>query len=205
MNRKFKIILLILSLSLTLSYMSNTYSRYVADATGNLEVLFAKWQILVNGQDIEDQTTSSIKLTPVIDANDNVAQGKIAPSSKGHFDIVINPENVDVSFEYAIKLAVLNENMPDIMVTKYSILDNDYVEGTTTLDIEDIQNNEIIGSFDYTQGQKYETFTVRVYFEWYEGTNELMNDEADTAVVTSLTDENDSLDIEAKIQFKQKL
>ncbi len=204
MNRKFKIILLILSLSLTLSYMSNTYSRYVADATGNLEVLFAKWQILVNGQDIEDQTTSSIKLTPVIDANDNVAQGKIAPSSKGHFDIVINPENVDVSFEYAIKLAVLNENMPDIMVTKYSILDNDYVEGTT-LDIEDIQNNEIIGSFDYTQGQKYETFTVRVYFEWYEGTNELMNDEADTAVVTALTDENDSLDIEAKIQFKQKL
>lgn len=205
MNRKFKIILLILSLSLTLSYMSNTYSRYVADATGNLEVLFAKWQILVNGQDIEDQTTSSIKLTPVIDANDNVAQGKIAPSSKGHFDIVINPENVDVSFEYAIKLAVLNENMPDIMVTKYSILDNDYVEGTTTLDIEDIQNNEIIGSFDYTQGKKYETFTVRVYFEWYEGTNELMNDEADTAVVTALTDENDSLDIEAKIQFKQKL
>lgn len=204
MNRKFKIILLILSLSLTLSYMSNTYSRYVADATGNLEVLFAKWQILVNGQDIEDQTTSSIKLTPVIDANDNVAQGKIAPSSKGHFDIVINPENVDVSFEYAIQLAVLNENMPDIMVTKYSILDNDYVEGTT-LDIEDIQNNEIIGSFDYTQGKKYETFTVRVYFEWYEGTNELMNDEADTAVVTALTDENDSLDIEAKIQFKQKL
>lgn len=204
MNRKFKIILLILSLSLTLSYMSNTYSRYVADATGNLEVLFAKWQILVNGQDIEAQTTSSIKLTPVIDANDNVAQGKIAPSSKGHFDIVINPENVDVSFEYAIQLAVLNENMPDIMVTKYSILDNDYVEGTT-LDIEDIQNNEIIGSFDYTQGKKYETFTVRVYFEWYEGTNELMNDEADTAVVTALTDENDSLDIEAKIQFKQKL
>ena len=204
MNRKFKIILLILSLSLTLSYMSNTYSRYVADATGNLEVLFAKWQILVNGQDVEDQTTSSIKLTPVIDANDNVAQGKIAPSSKGHFDIVINPENVDVSFEYAIQLAVLNENMPDIMVTKYSILDNDYVEGTT-LDIEDIQNNEIIGSFDYTQGKKYETFTVRVYFEWYEGTNELMNDETDTAVVTALTDENDSLDIEAKIQFKQKL
>lgn len=204
MNRKFKIILLILSLSLTLSYMSNTYSRYVADATGNLEVLFAKWQILVNGQDIEDQTTSSIRLTPVIDANANVAQGKIAPSSKGHFDIVINPENVDVSFEYAIQLAVLNENMPDIMVTKYSILDNEYVEGTT-LDIEDIQNNEIIGSFDYTQGKKYETFTVRVYFEWYEGTNELMNDEADTAVVTALTDENDSLDIEAKIQFKQKL
>lgn len=203
MNRKFKIILLILSLSLTLSYMSNTYSRYVADTTGNLEVLFAKWQILVNGKDIEDQTVSSIELTPVIDANENIAQGKIAPSSKGHFDIVINPENVDVSFEYAIKLAVLNENMPDLMVTKYSILDSNYVEGQTTLTINDITNNEIAGSFDYNKGSKYEPFTVRVYFEWYEGNNNLMDDEADTAVATSL--ENDSLDIKAEIQFKQKL
>lgn len=205
MNRKFKIILLILSLSLTLSYMSNTYSRYVADTTGNLEVLFAKWQILVNGQDIEKETTSSIQLTPVIDANENVAAGKLAPSSKGHFDIVINPENVDVSFEYAIKLAVLNENMPDLMITQYSILDNDYVEGQTTLDINNITNNEIAGSFDYTQGQKYEPFTVRVYFEWYDGDDGQMDDEADTAVVTSLTNENDSLDIKAEIQFKQKL
>lgn len=207
MARKFKILILIFSLSLTLSFMSNTYSRYVADATGNLEVLFAKWQILVNDSDITNQTSSSIELTPVVEENENVASGKIAPASKGYFDIAINPENVEVSFEYEITLDVLNENMPDLMITKYSILDSDYVVGDE-IEILTLNDNIIQGTLTYdndTEGFSYEPFTVRVYFEWYEGENEVMDDTADTAVVTSLTEENNTLDIEASIQFKQKI
>ena len=207
MIRKVKIILLIFSLSLTLSFMSNTYSRYVADTTGNLELLFAKWQILVNDSDITNQTSSSIELTPVVENNNNVASGTIAPSSKGYFDIDINPENVGVSFDYTITLDVLNENMPDLMITKYSILDSTYVEGNT-IDIKTMTGNVIEGTLTYdnnTADFKYEPFTIRVYFEWYEGENEQMDDAADTLVATSVTEENNTLDIEAKIQFKQKL
>ena len=201
MTKKIKILLLIFSLSLTLSYMSNTYSRYVADATGNVNVLFAKWQILVNDSDITNGTTSSIAITPEIDENPHVASGTIAPSSKGHFDIIINPENVGVSFEYDITLDVLNDDMPDLMITKYSILPKGYIEGNQ-VDVKPITNNVISESMDLTNN-KHETFTIRVYFEWFEGTknNETMNDEADTAVATN----NESLDIEAKISFKQKL
>ena len=207
MTKKFKIILLILSLSLTLSFMSNTYSRYVADTTGNVNVAFAKWQILVNDSDITSQSSSSIEITPVIDDNENVAKGTIAPSSKGHFDININPSNVGVSFDYEITLDILNENMPDLMITNYSIVDSDYVEGSEK-EIIPITDNIIIGSLNYdnnTEGFSYEPFTVRIYFEWYEGENELMDDVADTEVVTSLTEENNTLDIQAKIQFKQKI
>ena len=201
MTKKIKILLLIFSLSLTLSYMSNTYSRYVADATGNVNVLFAKWQILVNDSDITNGTTSSIAITPEIDENPHVASGTIAPSSKGHFDIIINPENVGVSFEYDITLDVLNDDMPDLMITKYSILPKGYIEGKQ-VDVKPITNNVISESMDLIDN-KHETFTIRVYFEWFEGTekNETMNDEADTAVATN----NESLDIEAKISFKQKL
>ena len=201
MTKKIKILLLIFSLSLTLSYMSNTYSRYVADATGNVNVLFAKWQILVNDSDITNGTTSSIAITPEIDENPHVASGTIAPSSKGHFDIMINPENVGVSFEYDITLDVLNDDMPDLMITKYSILPKGYIEGKQ-VDVKPITNNVISESMDLIDN-KHETFTIRVYFEWFEGTekNETMNDEADTAVATN----NESLDIEAKISFKQKL
>lgn len=201
MTKKIKILLLIFSLSLTLSYMSNTYSRYVADATGNVNVLFAKWQILVNDSDITNGTTSSIAITPEIDENPHVASGTIAPSSKGHFDIIINPENVGVSFEYDITLDVLNDDMPDLMITKYSILPKGYIEGNQ-VDVNPITNNVISESMDLINN-KHETFTIRVYFEWFEGTknNETMNDEADTAVATN----NESLDIEAKISFKQKL
>ncbi len=201
MTKKIKILLLIFSLSLTLSYMSNTYSRYVADATGNVNVLFAKWQILVNDNDITNGTTSSIAITPEIDANPHVASGTIAPSSKGHFDIIINPENAGVSFDYDITLDVLNDDMPDLMITKYSILPKGYVEGNQ-VDVTPITNNVISESRDLTNN-KHETFTIRVYFEWFEGAakNETMNDDADTAVATN----NESLDIEAKISFKQKL
>lgn len=201
MTKKIKILLLIFSLSLTLSYMSNTYSRYVADATGNVNMLFAKWQILVNDNDITNGTTSSIAITPEVDENPHVASGTIAPSSKGHFDIIINPENVGVSFEYDITLDVLNDNMPDLMITKYSILPKGYIEGDQ-VDVTPITNNVITETRDLVEN-KHETFTIRVYFEWFEGeeNNETMNDDADTAVAIN----NESLDIQAKISFKQKL
>ena len=201
MTKKIKILLLIFSLSLTLSYMSNTYSRYVADATGNVNVLFAKWQILVNDNDITNGTSSSIAITPEVDENPHVAAGTIAPSSKGHFDIVINPENVGVSFDYDITLDVLNENMPDLMITKYSILPKGYIEGDQ-VDVIPITNNVITETRDLVEN-KHEIFTIRVYFEWFEGeeNNETMNDDADTAVAIN----NESLDIQAKISFKQKL
>lgn len=210
MTRNFKIILLVISISLTLSFMSNTYSRYVIDTTGNVKVQFAKWQILVTDTDITNGTTSSIEITPVVDDDINVAKGTIAPTSKGHFDIDINPENVGVSFDYEITLDVLNDNMPDLMITNYAILPSNYVEGNNK-EIKPIDGNSIVGTLEYDNSEleegeepfRFESFTVRVYFEWYEGTDETMDDEADTAVASKEEDTN--LEIEAKIQFKQKL
>ena len=48
MLKRIKIILILLVLSVTLSFMSNTYSRYVAESTSNVQVSFAKWQILLS-------------------------------------------------------------------------------------------------------------------------------------------------------------
>jgi hypothetical protein len=238
MTKRIKIILILFTLSVTLSFMSNTYSRYVADTTGNVTMEFANWQILINNEDITNGETSIIELTPHIYKSAHVKENTIAPSSKGYFDITINPENVDVSFEYNLTLEVLNENMPDILVTKYSIIEKDTKE--EDIKINNISENTITGyknidgSIDgekqeeettepiedeneeeenteptpeEVKEQKIETFTIRVYFEWFEGNtddrNEEMNDEADTLVAND--EEVDSLEIEAKITFKQKL
>ena len=211
MAKKIKVFLLILSLAFTLSYMSNTYSRYVADSTGNVQMMFTKWQILVNDSDIVNETVSSIELTPVIDKNDNIAKDTIAPTSSGYFDITINPENVGVSFDYKITLDVLNENLPDIMITSYSKLDSNYVEGVTSLDILPITYNVITETLYFENPDensentefKHEPFTIRVYFEWYEGTNEVMDDAADTEIGASGDDE--TLDIKATVHFKQNV
>ena len=87
MRKRISFILLLISCSLCLSFMSSTYSRYVAGTTGNIDMLFAKWQILVDDLDIANQNNSTITFTPVIEANENVRANTIAPTSKGYFDI----------------------------------------------------------------------------------------------------------------------
>ena len=207
MSRKLRILLVFISLSLTLSLMSNTYSRYVADTTSNVEMQFASWQILVNENDITSSTTSSIELMPVMEENEHIANNTIAPSSKGYFDIDIDPTNVNVSFSYEVSLEVLNEDMPDLMITKYAILDSTYNEGDeiqTTV----VSNNIIEGSLNFNneiENYNYEPFTIRVYFEWFEGTNEQMNDTQDTQVGHNAANDNTSLQIKATINFEQKL
>ena len=203
MAMKFKILLVISSLALTLSLMSNTYSRYVADVDSNIDLLFAKWQILVNENDITNNTTTSINITPVMEENVNVAENTVAPSSKGYFDIDIDPSNAGVSFDYSINLNIEDENMPDLMISKYAILDKDYSEGdqiTTTT----ILNNTIDGTVDYN-ATAHEPFTIRVFFEWYEGVDEKMDDEADTNIGYEAALNNKTLLVNASISFNQKI
>lgn len=203
MAMKFKILLVISSLALTLSLMSNTYSRYVADVDSNIDLLFAKWQILVNENDITNNTTTSINITPVMEENVNVAENTVAPSSKGYFDIDIDPSNAGVSFDYSINLNIEDENMPDLMISKYAVLDKDYNEGdqiTTTT----ILSNTINGTVDYN-ATAHEPFTVRVFFEWYEGVDEKMDDEADTNIGYEAALNNKSLLVNASISFNQKM
>ena len=126
MTKRIKIILILLILSVTLSFMSHTYSRYVVDTTSNIEVSFAKWQVLVNETDITDGTTTNLEITPVIEESSNVKANTIAPSSKGYFDIAINPTNIEMSFDYKLTLKLLNETMPDILISKYAILNDTY-------------------------------------------------------------------------------
>ena len=108
MKTRIKILFIIVTLAVTMSLMSNTYSRYVAESTSNVQVSFAKWQILLNETDITNGTTSNIELTPIIEPATNIKANTIAPSSKGYFDILINPSNVEVSFDYKLTLKLLN-------------------------------------------------------------------------------------------------
>ena len=97
--------------------------------------------------------------------------------------------------------------MPDLMITKYAILDKDYIDGdeiTTT----NIENNVINGTLDFdkeTENYKFEPFTIRVYFEWYEGLDEQMNDEQDSKIGNDASINDTKLQIQATINFEQKI
>ena len=206
MLKKVRFLLAFIALSICLCLMSSTYSRYVADTTSNVDVLFAKWQILVNTIDITDGTNSSISFTPVMDANTNVANNVIAPTSKGHFDVNIDPTNVDVSFKYDIALSIANENAPDIKITGYSLVPVGYVEGTA-LEVIPIEKNLISNTLIFdklTENFKFNPLSIRIYFEWYEGENETMNDDADTtAGLNAAKNINSNIVMNANITFEQ--
>lgn len=201
MLKKLKFILLFISLSVCLGLMSNTYSRYVAGTTGNIDVLLAKWQIFVNNNDITESTNSEIIFNPVIEENEYVSSNTFAPSSKGYFDIEIDPSNVDVSFNYTVDLGIENENIPDLMITKYSIIPNTYVDGDP-IEVINLNNSSITNSMVFNNSIEnftFEPFTIRVYFEWIEGTGEQMDDAADTTAAAS----NTTLMMNASIVFEQ--
>lgn len=205
MSRKFKVLLVIISLSLTLSLMSNTYSRYVADTTSDIELQFANWQILVNENDITNNSASSINIVPILEENNNIATNSIAPTSKGYFDIEIDPSNVEVSFDYQINFELLNNNMPDLLISKYALLDSNYVEGDslTTIPITDNQINNLLTYDNSTENFRFEPFKVRIYFEWYEGQDENMNDEADAQIGNEAATNDTKLQIKTTISFSQ--
>ena len=205
MKKRICFMLLLMSCSLCLCFMSSTYSRYVAGTTGNIDILFAKWQILINTQDITDQNTSNISITPTIEPNENVKENTVAPTSKGYFDIDIDPTNVDVSFRYTVDLEIDNEEIPDLMITKYTILPDDYEEGDT-IEYTTLQENTITNEIIYdnqTENFNFDPFTIRIYFEWYEGEDELMDDEADTQIGEASSNDELSFTINANISFEQ--
>lgn len=201
MKNKFKILAVFIVLAFSLSIMSNTYSRYIADTTGDIEMIFAKWQILINDDDITSGNTTSIDITPVIIENENIAANKLAPTSTGYYDIEIDPSNVELSFTYTISI-LGNEDMPDLIVDRYAIITED--TNLNTLVPQTISNNVISGSLDFDKtisNFSFEPFTVRLYFEWYDGVNESMDDDDDTSIATL----NESVSILTNISFEQNL
>lgn len=203
MKKRMKMVIAFVLLTVSLSLMSNTYSRYIADTNGDVDIEFAKWQILVNNNDIINSSISEINFTPTIEQNQNIEDNFIAPSSKGYFDINIDYTNVDVSFNYTITLNIENEEIPDLMMTKYAIIDSDYVEGNE-LNYLTLQNNIISNTLYQQSNEENKPFTIRVYFEWYEGENELMDNDADSVIGNkAANNEEVNFNINANIAFKQ--
>lgn len=195
---KLKVLIVFAVLAFTLSIVSNTYSRYVAAAEESIDLALANWQILLNDEDITTSSSSVGSINPVILENENVANNKLAPSSVGYFDIDIDASSVELSFNYNIKINK-NEVLDDLLITKYKLIE----EGSNPeeTDYINVVNNEINGTFDYSDKNTNKSFKVRVFFEWFDGNDEESDDASDTEIISN----NNSLTLDATIKFTQKI
>ena len=191
-NRKFRLLLACLSLLLLVDMIQESYAKYVssAEATGNFVI--ARWAFMVNNQDVLNNSDFSATIIPTFDANQNIAQGVIAPTSTGYFDVTIDSTNVGVSFDEQITLSGgTNNTVTDIIFTGYKLNNNSVVSFTNTTN----------PTFTITHplSEQNRVNTYRFYIAWRDGDNENMNNSADTEA-----SKNGTAAVKVNLRFIQK-
>lgn len=184
---KLKIMLALIALIMCISTVQQTYAKYVSSASANTKIAVARWRILVNDVDIHTGAETEQLITPVIDNNDYVAEGKVAPESTGYFDIKIDSTNTDTSFNYQISMS--DSTIRELVVTGYTLNNGSLVSlnGSNT-----ISNNVL-----HTDTVKVNN--IRVYFKWDDSLN-VMDNSADTDASYS---ESEEPVIKATLRFVQ--
>lgn len=173
MSKKYFIIILaFLSFVLCIFFIEESYAKYISSTKENAEISVARWRILVNNNDIRNESSTRASITPVFPGNDNIAPGIIAPTSEGYFDLVIDATNADVSFKYSISFSVSEDSsVKDLVAFKYSINDGE--------DILLNKNSQVIEN-SVLQSNNTEPIKIRVYVVWDDSEGSSMDNTEDT-------------------------
>lgn len=125
MKKRSRIVSLgVLALTLTMMstcLMGSTMARYVTEVTGSATAVVAAWSFKADSKDSVGETFTEIYLgdTTHREAYDlkDIAEGVIAPGTKGSFDIVIDGAGSGVGIDYAVKIAAGKDViLPDDLV-----------------------------------------------------------------------------------------
>ena len=168
-----------------------SYSKYKRQVTGSLEARIASWNIKVNNESINNKTELTSNIVPVIDTNQYVKTGVIAPGTGGYFDITIDASLVDVDFTFTIDSDVAEETpLEDLVFTKYTLNGVEHNYSTP---------GEITG--DITKNTA--NTSLRIFFVWNDdpATN-LMDNAEDTSYATEASHEDTMITV--NIHFAQK-
>ena len=173
-NRKIIFFVALMSLFYCITFMQDTYAKYVSTASASADLTIARWNILINNQDILEDSDFSDTITPQFAGTTNIRSGVVAPTAEGTFQIVLNGNDTDVSFSYTISIDENDDNtVTDLQITKY-VIDN----------VEYAYNGDITGTILYNAAVK--TKTITFYVKWNDtvGT-QTMNNAADTQAANS--------------------
>lgn len=185
--KKLRVMIFLFLVAVFVLDVSSTYAKYVSEASGTASASFAKWQVLVNNNDITSETTNTVTITPTIEQSANVATGKLAPGSTGYFDLLIDAQNAETSFNYTVSVSVPSTNdVSDIKITHYAITTQADIAANRITKIAYNGSSSITNTKYYdnnTANFKFAPFIVRIYFIWDDATGS-MNDAQDSHIGT---------------------
>ena len=158
------LIALLLLVGLTSGYVASTYAKYTSTITGSKgTATVAKWAF-----DTENTSkTYEIKYLETYDKS-TLVNGKIAPGTKGSFDIALSNKTSDVGVKFEIALGTATNKPTNLKFCKDAACTQELTPGT----------GKITGKI--AQGEELkDTTAVKVYWAWEYSTSDA-NDETDT-------------------------
>jgi len=178
--RKYILLLALFSAIISIFAVINTFAKYVTSAQQMTDIPIARWNIKVNDTSIKNGDTLTNVITPIFPGSEHIAEGIIAPTAEGYFDLILDCTDADVSFSYNITISPnANSSVSDIVTTGYSIDNGDILQ------FNDVQNS-ITDNIYYSSG--ITNRAIRIYIKWNDNSQtENMDNAADTAATLDVT------------------
>lgn len=177
-NKKKILIILAIISAIVVSFIGGqSFAKYISEVKGHGVAEVASWSFKVNGQEEQTQT---IQLTSTYDSK-TLVNNKIAPGTKGSFNIIIDANGSDVGINYTVKIA--NEkNKPNNLKFIY-----EDVEYNTITELEKV----LSGTINADDKNKERTLTIDWMWKYETGSNATQiaeNDAIDTNDGKTITD-----------------
>lgn len=180
-------ILLAIAMLLYLGYVvTESYAKYSSQGIATAGKQAGAWIIDINDTDVVSKnSTKSFQIRNLTyPTNNYVLENKMAPSSSGYFDIIINPTgcSVAVKFDVTIDLTALSINNAIRFQSACKVIDGqENISGMTRTGL-----NTYTGTISLADIKLEKTTTARFYLCWDEdGTG--ANDENDSAIGVART------------------
>lgn len=180
-NKNFKKLLFLLTMCifiLLIYKVIDIYAVFHSEMEANVELKNGIWNITVNGEKITTGVETEFVIDQIETTQDvHVKPGKLAPGLSGSFEIVINPENTDVSLRYDITLNQEELKNSNLKIKSIQEIEKSYpliktAENTYTgiISLDDIKNGT--------------THKIKMEVEWID---DEIYDESDTELGKSTT------------------
>lgn len=169
----------VLTIALTLvttSLIGGTLAKYTTEVTGTGSAQVAKWSFKANEKSGGDDKFT-VNLADTADENLNVTNGKIAPGSKGSFNIEIDATGSETALEYKIEFTNIQNPIANLKFYSDADRKNEITDLTTTTALN--------GSIALTDVGT--TVIKTVYWEWKDDVKNNASDTAEGVAATKMT------------------
>jgi len=218
-------ILCIVSLLITVFSVQRTYAKYYEKVDTNYITNIKRWAIKVNNSYIHRGTQLSQIMQPVFIENEHMnSNNTLVPGRLGYFEFALDFTEVDVPFRYEFDIEQLNTKVVtdqgtgistevDYHLTDFQIYGYTIVDGASENTINLSQPNKLSeitqyinpnDSDDYNSNNEKKR-TIRVLFRWYDGTDNTMDNTADTAYEGEINTQAGADGLHKVLNYKVKI